>query len=1053
MNSQTKPIELIVKSLEERAKELSCLYSIEEVLHQKDLSFEEYIYHLLEKIPLGFQFTDNCRAKIVIEDVIYQPTDFVETPWFIEANIEEYDEHYGTVSVYYLKEFQTYNEGPFLSDERRLINTIADRVGHFLFYSKMKEIYSDNNENEQSKPEWMIVLDMLKKTDQNLFSVLSRKMLNHLFCKGINESRQLFVRLGSTVDFDKPVGEINRPSKKQVLQQSFKFGLEIYQLASNYFGDTEIMSRIQKWIYEEKSHHLIKALANQNTPLSEVFDALRRYYQLNPGYDVKSTPTRQGIKVALIRRFLTDQLDFIEIAKNFLDVDDFWDLLQNMIFPPESHGKIGGKGAGIFLANKIIEKTTEFSPLLESVKLPKTWYITSDGLMNFMYYNNMEDVIEQKYKDIDEIRQEYPHIVQAFKNSQFPLEITNGLSRALDDFGDNPVIVRSSSLLEDRIGAAFAGKYKSLFLANQGTKKQKMEDLMDAIAEVYASTFGPDPIGYRIERGLLDFNEEMGIMIQEVVGTKVGKYFFPAFAGVAFSFNEFRWSPRIKREDGLIRMVCGLGTRSVDRIGDDFPILIAPGNPNLRVNLTFQEVVGYAPKYIDVINVETNTFDTISIKQLISEVGNAIPMLNDLFSIIDGHHIKKPVGLGIDTKQHDIIVTFDNLVNRTKYLEQIKIMLSELKDKLDTPVDIEFACDGKNLYLLQCRPQSTNENQSVALPTDIPANKTIFTANKYISNGKVPAIYYIVYVDPIKYSEVESLDDLIDIGVAVGKLNKVLPKKTFILMGPGRWGSRDDIRLGVRITYSDIHNTAVLIEIARKKGNYVPDLSFGTHFFQDLVEAGIRYIPLYPDSDGVVFNQEFFQTTDNILTRFLPEYAHLNDVLKVINVRESTGGQALRILMNADEDKAMAILADDSMVIKYSDSAAMTYDSHYDEPLQWRKRMAESIGLQLDGKRFGVKGFYLFGTVFNETATANSDIDFIVHFAGNDIQKRELLLWFEGWNLSLSQVNYNRTGYTVHNFIDVTILTDDELREQKYYSDLINPANHSSKKLTIKAEA
>ena len=173
--------------------------------------------------------------------------------------------------------------------------------------------------------------------------------------------------------------------------------------------------------------------------------------------------------------------------------------------------------------------------------------------MSFLSYNNLEEVNEQKYKEIDQIRLEYQNVVQLLKNSHFPIEIIKGLSMALDDLGDKPLIVRSSSLLEDRMGTAFSGKYKSLFLANQGSKQERLEALTDAIAEVYASIFGPDPIEYRAERGLLDFHEEMGIMIQEVVGQRVGDYFFPAFAGVAFSNNEFRWSSRIKREDGLAR--------------------------------------------------------------------------------------------------------------------------------------------------------------------------------------------------------------------------------------------------------------------------------------------------------------------------------------------------------------------------------------------------------------------------------------------------------------------------------------------------------------------
>ncbi len=225
------------------------------------------------------------------------------------------------------------------------------------------------------------------------------------------------------------------------------------------------------------------------------------------------------------------------------------------------------------------------------MKVPKTWYVTSDWILHFVHHNELEDVLNWKYMEIDQVRQEYPHLVALFKSSSFPSELAKGLSLALDDLGDRPIIVRSSSLLEDRAGSAFSGKYKSLFLGNQGTKEERLAALMDAIAEVYASIFGPDPTEYRAERGLLDVHEEMGILIQEVVGQKIGKYFLPACSGVAFSNNEFRWSARISRSDGLIRLVPGLGTRAVDRVGDDYPVLIAPGQPNLRANVTVEEVL------------------------------------------------------------------------------------------------------------------------------------------------------------------------------------------------------------------------------------------------------------------------------------------------------------------------------------------------------------------------------------------------------------------------------------------------------------------------------
>ena len=150
---------------------------------------------------------------------------------------------------------------------------------------------------------------------------------------------------------------------------------------------------------------------------------------------------------------------------------------------------------------------------------------------------------------------------------------------------------------------------------------------------------------------------------------------------------------------------------------------------------------------------------------------------------------------------------------------------------------------------------------------------------------------------------------MLEIGQAVGKLNSILPKRKFILMGPGRWGSRGDIKLGVSISYSEINNTSMLIEIARKQKNYVPDLSFGTHFFQDLVEAKIRYLPLYPDDKEIIFNEDFFKNSTNNLPILLPQFSHLSDVITVINIPAATNGELLNIYMNADDEKAAGVLS------------------------------------------------------------------------------------------------------------------------------------------------
>ncbi|MEW6748013.1 MAG: PEP/pyruvate-binding domain-containing protein, partial [Planctomycetota bacterium] len=504
-----------------------------------------------------------------------------------------------------------------------------------------------------------------------------------------------------------------------------------------------------------------------------------------------------------------------------------------------------------------------------------------------------------------------PYIEQIFKHSFFSLDMLNQVRIAFEDMGDGPLIVRSSSLLEDSAGAAFSGKYRSLFLANTGPREQRLEALTDAIAEVYASVFGPDPIQYRSECGLLDFTEEMGIIIQRVVGHRVGKYFLPAFAGVAFSNNEFRWSPRIRREDGIIRLVAGLGTRAVDRVGDDFPVLVCPGRPDLRVNVTPEEVFHYAQKQIDVLNLETGRFDTVAIEQLFREAGDQFPLLDKVVSVYENDRLKKPMLGTLDPSRDDLVVTFAGLIENTDFVKQMREMLRVLQEELGFPVDVEFAHDGRDLHLLQCRPQARlGEERTVTIPHWIADNRKLFSANRFVTNGQVSGVRYVVYVDAEAYTNLPARSDMVAVADIVSRLNTILPRRSFILMGPGRWGSRGDITLGVGVTYSGISNTQMLIEVARRKGSYVPDLSFGTHFFQDLVESKIRYLALYPDEDGVIFNEAFFKDSPNVLQELLPEYAHYETVVRVIDVVQVSGGLELGVVMDGERDQALGFLCD-----------------------------------------------------------------------------------------------------------------------------------------------
>jgi len=527
----------------------------------------------------------------------------------------------------------------------------------------------------------------------------------------------------------------------------------------------------------------------------------------------------------------------------------------------------------------------------------------------------------------------------------------------------------------------------------------------------------------------------MGIMIQEVVGTRVGDYFLPSFAGVAFSRNEFRWSPRIKRDDGLVRLVPGLGTRAVDRLSDDYPILCAPGQPGLKVNVSNEDIIRYSPTKVDVINLNKGSFETVKVSELLKEFGYDIPMISKLVSIYKGNHIHKPAGAAIDFDNDDLVVTFEGLISNSKFIEQMQNILKILEKNMGHPVDIEFAHDGKDFYLLQCRPQSYSEvDFGSPIPKDIPEDKIIFSANRYVSNGKVPDITHIVYVDPDAYSRVADRDEMVTIGKVIGRLNTLLPKRQFILMGPGRWGSRGDIKLGVKVTYSEINNTSVLIEIARKKGNYTPDLSFGTHFFQDLVEANIRYLPLYPDDKGAVFNERFLLKAPNLLKEILPEYENFADIIHVIDVQKVSNGMILRILLNAELDEAVGLLTNSASDSGKSEIKEVFTEHQADSSWRWRLHMAENIASNIDPKYFGVKGVYVIGSTKNASARVSSDIDLLIHFSGTEKQRGILEHWLEGWSLCLDRINFLRTGYKTGGLLDVHIITDNDIREKSSYA-------------------
>jgi predicted nucleotidyltransferase len=1044
----------LLASLQEREKELNCLYEVEQILANPELPLVEAFKQVIEVIPPGWQYPDICRAMIEYGDEVFTNEDFRPTPWVQSSDIVVQENVVGRLSVWYAEERPTEDSGPFLKEEGRLIRTIADRLGHSILFRRMYETRqrweSASRELEaEMEDRWRGPIQLLRRTDRDLYLRIARKMVNHLVWAGIEGGSELLQEIYGSSDEDERQ-DPNYPARPRAVNEQILLDAKPFELARTYLGTDATLALTRDWVLEDKASFLPSVLSSPRASLNEVGGALRRFHHLLADGAELSPAALDGIHVGLIRRFLTDQLEFITVAKKYLQTEDFLDLIDHVIHSDASHGKLGGKSAGLFLANAILGREASSDRPIGEVKVPRSWYIASAGLVSFIEYNDLDEVLQQKYREISQVRREFPNIIQLFKNSRFPPEIVKGVSMILDEVGDKPLIVRSSSLLEDRMGSAFSGKYRSLFLANRGSKRERMSAILDAMTEVYASVFGPDPIAYRRERGLIDFHEEMAILIQEVVGTRLGDYFLPAVAGVAFSNNEFRWSPRIKRSDGLIRLVPGLGTRAVDRVGDDYPILSVPGQPGLKVNTTIDEVIRYSPRSVDVINLETNTFETHDIDELLREHGAKYPAFEQVFSVLKDDVLHKPVPLLVDTRKDELIADLRGLVDSTPFVKHVGNILKILEETLGTPVDIEFAHDGTDFYLLQCRPQSfADEDAPAPIPKDVAVNDTLFAAHRFVSNGHVPDITHVVYVDPEGYARLGERAELKAVGEAVGKLNKLLPKRQFILIGPGRWGSRGDIKLGVNVSYSDINNTAMLIEVARKTGDYLPDLSFGTHFFQDLVESEIRYLPLYPDDDGFL-NMRLLFASHNLLPAMLPEFEHLADVVRVIDVPSSSEGRILRVLMNSELDEAIALFAE------ASDRDGEARPDRVGRPRQhpetywrWRMQMAEKIAAEIDPDRFAVSAVYIIGSTKNASAGPSSDIDLLIHFQGNDEQRHDLDIWLEGWSLCLGEINYLRTGYVNPDLLDVHIITDEDLEKRTSFAAKIGAVTDPALELPL----
>jgi len=639
-----------------------------------------------------------------------------------------------------------------------------------------------------------------------------------------------------------------------------------------------------------------QALAIERLPFEEREQAMARLHE---------------IKVVLIRTIISDQLAYINIAKEWFTISDLNEIKLRKI----GQGKIGGKAAGMLLAARILSEVAD-EDVRESLRIPESYFLGSDIMYTFMMYNNLLHWVDQKYKNEQQIRADFPQIQEDYLKSEFPADIIQKLKALLDVLGPKPLIVRSSSLLEDNFGTAFAGKYDSVFCPNQGTLDENLKDLTRAIAYIFASTLNPDALLYRRSKGLQDYDERMAILIQVVQGEQFGQYFLPLVAGVGFSRNLYRWSPQIRKEDGFVRLVWGLGTRAVDRVGNDYPRLVALSHPMVRPETSPKEIRRYSQQFVDLIDLKENAFKTLPVSEALNP---KYPGLRFLAQLDQGGYLVPLRSRLIENKSDQLVLTFEELLRRTPLAERLRKMLTALERHYHSPVDLEFTAGipdpsayqpNVEITVLQCRPQSHLQDSQVHLPQNLPEQDIIFSTPRMVPKGRVEGIRYIIFVNPKCYLSLPTTAAQRQVRQTISRLNIALADYTFICVGPGRWGTSNP-DLGVYLGYADIYNTRALVELTGQDICLAPEPSFGTHFFQDLIEAHIYPLAVYLDDEEVTFKEDFFYQTPSSIKQILPDDQPVADCVHLIDVTSYRPNHHLSLVMDDEEGLAIAYLVPD----------------------------------------------------------------------------------------------------------------------------------------------
>ena len=567
------------------------------------------------------------------------------------------------------------------------------------------------------------------------------------------------------------------------------------------------------------------------------------------------------------------------MIKEHFKPQDYFAVRKRMI----GTGMIGGKATGMLLARKIIEN--KCPEIFSKFEPHDSFYIGSDVFYSFIVENKFWDLRIRQRKE-----EEYFTLADEFAErlhtGKFSREMEEQLVKLLEYYGQDPIIVRSSSILEDGFGNAFAGKYESVFCSNSGDMNQRLEELENAIRTVYASTMSKSALDYRSRRGLQKRDEQMALLVMRVSGSYYGEYYMPCVAGVGYSFSPYRFMDDLDPTAGMLRLVMGLGTSAVDRTEGSYPRLVSLDKPKAQPMRDSVEKHQHSQRKMELMNRATRQLEQIDpdkVKPFLPYFMRRLLFEHDTIT----ERMFRERGQAREIE----FVSCLGIVEKEQLMQQMREILSTIQKEYDYPIDTEFTInlseDGDYVInLLQCRPlQVYQDAEEQALPEDVEEGKILFSCQgSSMGLSRLAKIDMVVSIDPVLYYNMP-FKDKYRVGKALGAVNWSMrgKEKKMLLLTPGRIGTSSP-ELGVPALFSDISEFECICEIADSRAGYNPELSYGSHFFQDLVEAGILYNAIFENEKTLTFQPELLSGLPNLLLDFDPKAEDLIDIIRVYDV-------------------------------------------------------------------------------------------------------------------------------------------------------------------------